>query len=574
MRKPITLLIIIVLFLQGCGNDIDVHDVSISEIPLFKQLNLTQEEENYLQEIKDSKKLNVAMRKLKAVYYPEGENISGYHYKVIKYFADSLDVNLNVSEVDISNYFEIDGAVPDRVKEDTEYIYSPDLFDQVEIYCDTLTPLSWREKLVKFIPFLPIREVVVHRDNIIIDTIEDLNHKTLAFQTDSSYGNTVKNLEENHDYTFDIIHTDTSTKPFELIASGEADATIVDSDKAIIESTNFNHLKVGVPVTDIQLIGWAVRKDNNIMASILEKYIDYMINSGRFDAYWTEVYDAPFKSYLTYLDALDLSTTEMKVSDILSLSETEMKYIEEIIKKGELSIALNEDTSGYNHDLIKKFTDILGIELKVTDVILEEYFMKEGYQLEDVKANPGVSYTPDLLQEVDIYCDSLTVLPWREQLLVFVPIFEVRELIISNADNIAESVSDLDGQTVATVTGSSYEHTLINLEKNYNITVDYMFTPDRFIGIEAVESGEAYVTVMDSNLALLEIARNDKLAISFPITGKLKVGWAVSKDNEILASILRKYIEYAKISDLFNSFWYKEYGYTYFEYIKTLNVFE
>jgi len=574
MKKAITLFIIIVIFLQGCEKDMNVHEVSIGDIPLFKQLNLTKEEEDYLQEIKDSKTLNVAMRKLKAVYYPEGDNISGYHYKVIKHFADSLNVELKVHEVDISNYFEIDGTVPPRVKEDVELIYSPDLFEEVEIYCDTLTPLPWREKLVKFIPFLPIREVVVHNDDILIETIEDLNNKTIAFQTDSSYGNTLKQLEEDFDFSFNLVHTDTTTEPFELVVSGEVDLTIVDSDKAIIESSNSDNLKIGIPVTDIQLIGWAVRKDNNIMASILEKYIDYMINSGTLDAYWTEVYDAPFKSYLTYLDALDIRKTDIEISDILNLTDTEAEYIEELITKGELSVALRGVVDGYNYNLIKEFTNLLDIQLRTENVVLEEYFIKKGYSIDNVKSNPSISYTPDLLQEVDVYCASLTVLPWREQLLTFVPIFEVRELIVSNTNDIAKNISDLDGQIVATVTGSAYEHSLSDLEINNEITIEYMFMPDRAGTIQAVESEEAYVTVMDSNLALLEITKYEKLTISFPISGTLKVGWAVSKDNEVLASILSKYIEYAKISDLFNSFWYKEYGYTYFDYIKTLNLFD
>jgi len=574
MKKAITLFIIIVIFLQGCEKDMNVHEVSIGDIPLFKQLNLTKEEEDYLQEIKDSKTLNVAMRKLKAVYYPEGDKISGYHYKVIKHFADSLNVELKVHEVDISNYFEIDGTVPPRVKEDVELIYSPDLFEEVEIYCDTLTPLPWREKLVKFIPFLPIREVVVHNDDILIETIEDLNNKTIAFQTDSSYGNTLKQLEEDFDFSFNLVHTDTTTEPFELVVSGEVDLTIVDSDKAIIESSNSDNLKIGIPVTDIQLIGWAVRKDNNIMASILEKYIDYMINSGTLDAYWTEVYDAPFKSYLTYLDALDIRKTDIEISDILNLTDTEAEYIEELITKGELSVALRGVADGYNYNLIKEFTNLLDIQLRTENVVLEEYFIKKGYSIDNVKSNPSISYTPDLLQEVDVYCASLTVLPWREQLLTFVPIFEVRELIVSNTNDIAKNISDLDGQIVATVTGSAYEHSLSDLEINNEITIEYMFMPDRAGTIQAVESEEAYVTVMDSNLALLEITKYEKLTISFPISGTLKVGWAVSKDNEVLASILSKYIEYAKISDLFNSFWYKEYGYTYFDYIKTLNLFD
>jgi len=574
MKKAITLFIIIIIFLQACEKDMDVNEVSIGEIPLFKQLNLTKAEEDYLQEIKDSKTLNVAMRNLKAVYYPEGDNISGYHYKVIKHFADSLNVELKVHEVDISNYFEIDGTVPPRVKEDVEFIYSPDLFEEVEIYCDTLTPLPWREKLVKFIPFLPIREVVVHNDDIIIESIEDLNNKTIAFQRDSSYGNTIKHLEENHDFFFNLVHTDTTTEPFELVASGEVDMTIVDSDKAIIESTNSDNLKIGLPVTDIQLIGWAVRKDNDIMASILEKYIDYMIKSGTFDAYWTEVYDAPFKSYLTYLDALDISKTDIKISDVLNLTDIEVEYIEELIEKGELSVAFRGVLDGYNYNLIKEFTNLLGIQLQTKDVVVEEYFIKKGYSIDDVKSNPSISYTPDLLKKVDVYCASLTVLPWREQLLAFVPMFEVRELVVSNTDDIARSILDLDGQIVATVTGTSYEYSLINLEVDNNITIEYMFFPDRAGTIEAVENHEAYVTVMDSNLALLEIAKHENLTISFPITGTLQVGWAVSKDNEVLASILSKYIEYAKISDLFNSFWYKEYGYTYFDYIKTLNLFD
>lgn len=567
-------LITIILLFQGCDKKTEVDDIPVGELPLFKQLSLTKEEEDYLQEIMESETLHVAMRNLQAVYHVEGDDISGYHYKLIKYFADSLNVELIVSVVDISNFFEIDGTVPSRVKEDPDFSYSPDLLEEVDIYCDTLTPLPWREKLVKFVPFLPIREVIVHSNTTAIDTVEDLNKKTVAFQTDSSYGNTFKYLEEEFDFSFNYVHTNTSLEPFVLISSGEVDATIVDSDKAIIETSNFKNLEIGIPVTEVQLIGWAVKKDNDLMASVLEKYIDYMIESGKLNAYWTEVYDVPFKSYLSYLGALDLSKNDIELSDVLDLTEVEAEYIDVLIEKGVLNVAINSVLDGYNYHLIKRFSDLLGVELKIEDVILEEYFTKEGYSLDEVKSDPSISYTPDLLRSVDIYCASLTALPWRKKLLKFIPVFQVRELIVSNVNDIPTSGLDLDGRVVATITGSSYETSLNALETENNITISYLFKSTRAEGIEAVLDGDAYATVMDSNIALWEVGRNENLKISFPITDTQEVGWAVAKDNKVLASILRKYIEYAKLSDLFNAFWFKEYGYTYFEYIKMLNLFD
>ncbi len=110
---------------------------------------------------------------------------------------------------------------------------------------------------------------------------------------------------------------------------------------------------------------------------------------------------------------------------------------------------------------------------------------------------------PDLFNEVDIYADNLTHLPWRSQILNQIEGVPVSTVIVQKKGSQIENMKDLDGMTVALNRDTSYEVILNNIIKEYGINVGIYDVVNDVGAFEAVVDGLADVTITDSDLAFL-----------------------------------------------------------------------
>ncbi len=147
--------------------------------------------------LKEKDAFVVAMRQVEAVYVVNDDEISGFHYRLIHNFADQFGLNLEVKTVDISDYWKDETGDVEKVQTDPTYAYNPVLFDEVDIYCDSLTVVPWRKKLVQFIEVYPSREFVVNSKGLKIQTLEDLKGKKIAITMAGSYRDTMRKLKKN-----------------------------------------------------------------------------------------------------------------------------------------------------------------------------------------------------------------------------------------------------------------------------------------------------------------------------------------------------------------------------------------
>ena len=81
-----------------------------------------------------------------------------------------------------------------------------------------------------------------------------------------------------------------------------ADFTVYDSVRAYVSVQTYKELTIGFPISDIEVMGWGVKKENKIFKSILEKYLKYAQNTGITDKYWKETYGINFSEYMMILD--------------------------------------------------------------------------------------------------------------------------------------------------------------------------------------------------------------------------------------------------------------------------------
>jgi len=584
MRKIISICLVFAITLLGCTNQVQNIEPTVSNeeatrldvVSSVAGLDLTKEELAYLDTLQEKGVLRVASRTVPTVLSDQNGEYVGFNYATIKQFTDALGLELDIKIVEnIEEYFSYEGSLDPAVMTDETLKYKPDLFNEVDVYVDTLTQLPWREKLMDFIGFTPIRELILHKPGIDINTLSDLDKKTVAVQSISSYMTTIDQLVKTHGFQFKYIYTDTITDALNAVKSGEADFTIMDSNRAFLEAKNTSEFQVSIPITDVKFVGWAVSKDNPLLRSVLQKYIDHMIDEGDINQLWLEDFDISFYEYYT------LILKDSNIIDAMNLTAEELAYLDDLRDRGYINFAMqnnvigyqvdSDNQTGYNYLLARDFADFIDVELELTIVDqFTKYFWLNGETPAQIKTDPSFTYVPDMFKTVDVYADNLTHVPWRQQILYQLKGVPVSVVLVQDKSLDISTMADLDGLTIALNRDTSHELVLQDIEDEYGIKLNIFEVYNDTEGFEAVANGDADLTLSDSDLGFLYLQNYDTLEIEFQASKSDFVGWAVQKDNLVLASILEKYIEAMKDSGKFDAYWELCYGVSYPEYMRLM----
>ncbi len=383
-KKMMMIMFIFVLVFSGCTQP-EVNDVKMDEPTtqtldkkpsIVDELDLTDKEAAYLEALQNGGVLKIASREIETVLNSSNGDYKGFNYNTIRKFADDVGVDLDVTIVDnIEVFFYKDGVFDETVKTDPNVVYKPDLFEDVDIYVDTLTQIPWREKLMDFIGFTPIRELVIHQPDIDIENIYDMNDKTVAVQSVSSYMSTFTDIEQTYGIRLRYVYVDTIFDALTAVDEKRADFTIMDSNRAFLEAKKLSNIEVGIPVTDVKFVGWAVSKDTPELTSILTKYMDVLIDRGIINDLWLTDYDISFYEYYT------LILKDASIIEAMNLTREELAYIDGLRKRGAVRIALQNNVVGYNPDaevqtgynylLAEDFAKVIGVDLEM--VIIDQF---------------------------------------------------------------------------------------------------------------------------------------------------------------------------------------------------------
>lgn len=309
--KFMKLLIILVclILMVGCkDNDTESKPLEtkddLAEVKTFlTETELTSEESAYIEELRVNKILVVATRELDSVYeVDENGLVSGFNYLLLEQFANDINVKLEPKIVNFSDYFRIKGEVPDEVKNNPDYIYVPDLFSEVEIYCDVITVLPWREQIIRFIKIVPVRQIAITREGEELETLNDLYGRSIALKHDTSYEGRLLEIEKELNLHFYYYYVESTIEQQKAVSEGLADISIQDSNLAIKEIKKYDNLRMSIPIAEVQEQGWGVSKDNELLESILNKYIQYAKRTGIMDKLWHDEYGITLFEYLKLLE--------------------------------------------------------------------------------------------------------------------------------------------------------------------------------------------------------------------------------------------------------------------------------
>lgn len=185
----------------------------------------------------------------------------GFHFELLKKFTEYLDVDLEI-------------ITENRLEEAMDLLNT----GKADLLAMGLTVNSSRRKTIRFTePILETRQVLVQRkprnwksmtesslNSYLIRNQLDLAHKVIYVREHSSYAERLRTLANEIGDTISIVEVPyDSEELIKSVARGEIEFTVCDENVARVNATYFPELDVNTPVSFMQKVAWAVRKDDS-----------------------------------------------------------------------------------------------------------------------------------------------------------------------------------------------------------------------------------------------------------------------------------------------------------------------
>lgn len=298
------------------------------------------------------------------------------------------------------------------------------------------------------------------------------------------------------------------------------------------------------------------------------------------------------KAYAALLGLLSLCSSVCSAVEIdiplltikgVNWTSEEVSYIKAMNKKGSINIATKISSavyvphkdgshSGFHYKVLEEFANLAKVKIEGQIVTWNDYFYKKGEDVARAKVDPNYSYVPSLIEDVDLYIDGITALPWREKMFDIIKYVPSRQMLISRVENKPKHISDLNNKSCVMVSNTSMAKNLERIKSIHNINFDCITIIDFDLMDKMVSEGQADFTVYDSDRAFAALNNYSNLTILWPISEIEFMGWAINKKNKVFKSILEKYIKYAQENSILDEYWKLSYGVTFVEYVKILNL--
>lgn len=386
-----------------------------------------------------------------------------------------------------------------------------------DLIAANLTVLESRAGRVAFTdPFATSTELVVSRaSEPPVRELKNLSGRTIAVQEGTAFMETARYLQSKFDgVKVKILPGNLgSDEILDLVARGEEDLTIEDSNLLETVLAYRKDIVSGVRVSNPTGIAWAVATDR---PELLAELNEFLRKKPSF---------APGRQ--AYRE--DLAGIKKRgVLRVLTVN-TGATYF---LHRGELL--------GFEYELARKFAQSLNLEMEV--VVVGEF--------------------SDLIKQLlegkgDLIAANLTPTESRKGMgIAFsAPYARVREVVVSRPGNAPREISELAGRSLAVRPDSSYRESLEKLRRE-GIALKIVPVPSGMATeeiIAAVAAGTYDLTVADSNILALELAWGVEVAEAFALPGEeIPHCWAVRKEDTGLLKAVDSFIRDTYRGEFYN----------------------
>lgn len=197
---------------------------------------LSSNEIRDLEEIKASGVVRVGLRKSPTVYMEDEKSgePDNYVWDLVLAWAKDNGVKAVPVFLDtMTDYWELDGKIPENIVSDNNLIYTPDIYSKIDIACDIFTRLGWRERLVDMHKYIDTGSITVTRKEDHITKPEDLVGKRFYLVQGQSGYNLVINYLEEEELEYNEINVEYNLDSSGLTVLDYSNATQDHSDSVV-----------------------------------------------------------------------------------------------------------------------------------------------------------------------------------------------------------------------------------------------------------------------------------------------------------------------------------------------------
>jgi len=202
----------------------------------------------------------------------------GYHYELVKQFAESIGVELEI-----------------KVSHSLETTFESLNNNECDIIAMGLTVTKERKTFLQFTnPLLKTRQVLVQRkpknwyklsrnelEDTLIRSALELVNKKIVVEKNSAFCDRLRSLSDEIGDTIEFIGDDENltSELIKQVSEGKIDYTISDEYVAMVNQTYYSNIDIKMPISFEQNISWAVRKESKNLLIAINKWLsDYKSN--------------------------------------------------------------------------------------------------------------------------------------------------------------------------------------------------------------------------------------------------------------------------------------------------------
>ncbi len=251
-------------------------------------------ENRALDRIKKTGTITVITRNNAHCYYTYRDQEMGFEFELAKAFADYLGVGLKVKVC----------------KSWGELLLSLDKA-RSDFVAASMTIIPSRLQLADFSnEYLSVQQVVItHKNNFQINSMEDLQGKTIRVRGETSYEERLKKLKEKRfDISIQADHNVSTEEIIEDVAKGRTDITVADSNVALLNRRYYPDIRIALPIGEPQSLGWAVKKGEKALLDKINTFFDKIKQDGTFDDIYKQYY-----AYVEKFDHLDVKKFQQRI---------------------------------------------------------------------------------------------------------------------------------------------------------------------------------------------------------------------------------------------------------------------
>lgn len=297
-----------------------------------------------LDKIKKSKTLNVVLLNASSVYYIGSEGPQGFEYDLLKAYADSLGVDLNITTAN-------------TLKEAIELSKNPN----IAITSAGLSKTPNRKKAFNFGPtYFEVQEQVICNRKMMAGgnfpkDIEGLKGLKVVVGEDTSYSETVESIKQDG-YDINVTYSSeySTEELLSQVASHEIDCTIANSNIYALNLRYFTEIALAFTISGREQLAWVLAPDSKELEASMYSWLNSFNQSGMME----ELKDHHY-NYVLFFDYYDTTLFYKRIKSTLPQYE---HYFKKAAQKYTLPWKLLAAVSYRESDWNPKAKSFTGVE--------------------------------------------------------------------------------------------------------------------------------------------------------------------------------------------------------------------